>query len=105
MGEINPPGRPRPRPAAGGNPIPDDAQKVFDVVAGPNLRLIDNLIQLAAIVAGTAVCAGGGAVYCKVSGQDVLVGVLLGGAAGLLGSLLFSGFVIGLVRTVLSVKR
>jgi hypothetical protein len=86
------------------NAIPSDAQKVFDTVTGPNLRLSDNLIQLAAIAAGTLVGALAGTVYVRSTGTDTATGAVLGGFAGLVLSLLLSGFVIGLVRAILAVK-
>jgi len=80
-------------------------QKVFDTVMGPNLRLRDNLIQLAVIVAGTAIGAGVGAGYARASGNDPIAGVVLGAFAGLLLSLFLSGFVIGVVRAILAVRK
>ena len=82
-----------------------DDQKVFDTVVGPNFRLIDNLIQLATIVVGTAVGVGVGVVYAGTSGNDPWTAGFLGGFAGLLLSLLLSGFVIGVVRAILAMNR
>ena len=94
-----------PGPGDPGTAAPDDDQRVFDTVVGPNLRLADNLIQLAVIVAGTAAGVGGGAAYARIYQGDPMTGMLLGGFAGVLLSLLLSGFVIGLVRAVLAAKR
>ena len=94
-----------PWPPGSKEPFPDDDQKIFDTVVGPNLRLRDNLIQLAAIVAGSALGSGAGAVYARISGNDLGAGVVLGGVAGLLLSLFLSGLVIGLVRAILALKR
>jgi hypothetical protein len=77
---------------------------VFDTVVGPNLRLRDNLIQLAVIVAGTLACAGGGAFYARSTGSDPAGGAVLGGFAGVVLSFLLSGFVLGLVRMVLALR-
>jgi hypothetical protein len=107
---------PPPWPPGGPAPLPGDqgddqkifdapTQKVFDTLTGPNLRLRDNLIQLAAIVVGTGIGAGAGAIIAKTSGNELPVGLILGGFAGLLLSLFLSGFVIGLVRAVLAMKR
>ncbi|MCA1685535.1 MAG: hypothetical protein LC745_06030 [Planctomycetia bacterium] len=98
---------PRPqewRPPEGAENRADD-RKVFDTVAGPNMRLSDNLIQLGAVAAGTAAGAGAGAVYARQSGGDGATGAVAGGFGGLVLSLLLSGFVIGLVRAVLAMKR
>ena len=96
-----------PRPARGPTegPIPEDAQRVFDTVAGPNLRLRDNLIQLAVIVAGTFLGAGAGAAYAWSVQNHPGLGAFVGGFAGVVVSLLLSGAVIGLVRAVLALKR
>ncbi len=89
-----------------GSGLPDnDAQKVFDTVVGPNLRLADNLIQLAAIVVGTGIGVLAGYVYCRSQGNDLALGAVAGGFAGLLLSLFLSGFIIGAVRTVLAAKK
>ena len=83
----------------------DEAQKVFDTVTGPNLRLADNLIQFVAILAGTAIGMLIGGVYNRNQGGDLATGVFVGGFAGLLLSLFLSGFVIGAVRAVRAIKK
>ena len=93
------PGGPAGPPAAAGS----GAQRVFDTVAGPNLRLADNLIQLACVVVGAAV--GGGAAWLFGSAgnrQLIVTGGVVGGA---LVALLFSGLVIGIVRGVGAARR
>jgi hypothetical protein len=108
------------------NPMPEDAQKVFDTVTGPNLRRTDNLIQLAVIAAGALLGAGIGAGWsyyhglgsfppgqvfawdrCEKCGLPSLVHTLrpltlffMGGFIGVVASLLLSGGVIGVVRLI-----
>jgi hypothetical protein len=74
-------------------------QKVFDTVAGPNLRLKDNLIQLACVVVGGAA----GAVVGYIMGEAT--GLAIGLLIGLFGSLVLSGIVIGILRFVGATKR
>ena len=63
-------------PMAGVVPVPppqqgmDTAQAVFDTVVGPNVRLRDNLIQLACVVAGGVLEAGGGWLFFGRKGDD-----------------------------------
>ncbi|MFO0951985.1 MAG: hypothetical protein U0835_12695 [Isosphaeraceae bacterium] len=83
----------------------DKDQQLFDAVVGPNLRLRDNLIQLVVIVLGTACGAGAGALYARSTGADPAFGAVAGGFAGVVASLLLSGAVIGLVRTILALRR
>ena len=83
-----------------GPPLPggSGAQRVFDTVAGPNLRLADNLIQLACVVVGAAI--GGGAGWL-LAPPDRRQGIAVAGATGgALVALLLSGLVIGIVRWV-----
>jgi hypothetical protein len=94
----------RPTPSGDGNPIPEDAQRIFDVVTGPNLRLKDNLIQLAIIVVGTVLCAGAGAAWAHSSGKELLAGLLLGGLGGAIVSLFLSGAILGLIRFITAVR-
>jgi hypothetical protein len=68
-------------------------QKVFDTVAGPNLRVRDNLIQLACVILGSAVGASFGSHLFPG-------GFAIGLVAGALASLLLSGLVIGIIRLV-----
>lgn len=78
------------RAAPGGDPT----KRVFDRVAGPNLRLRDNLIQLAcAIVGGGAGALIGGRL---LPGYGLAVGAIV----GLLISVLISGVVIGVIRFI-----
>jgi hypothetical protein len=80
-------------------PQPDSAQKVFDTVIGPNVRLKDNLIQLACVIAG----GGLGAVIGDAMGGRT--GMVLGIVAGLIGSLILSGAIIGIIRLVMARRR
>lgn len=108
MSETDPPW-PQPSEVAegAGDAQNDDKmdQRIFDTVTGPNLRLKDNLIQLATIAVGTAIGAGAGAYYARSQGGDPVFGAIVGGFAGVLLSLFLSGIVIGLVRAILAVKR
>ena len=85
--------QPLPPPPGGG-----DVQRVFDTVAGPNLRLRDNLIQLACVVIGTVAGALIGRALQDPDGHLPLG--LIGALAGLVVSVLISGLVIGVVRFV-----
>lgn len=89
----------------GSEPPRADDQTLFDTVVGPNMRLRDNLIQLAAIIAGSALGAWAGGIYARSVASDASVGMLLGGFAGLVLSLLLSGMIIGLVRAILAARR
>jgi hypothetical protein len=102
MNAPQPPADPRRKDA---NPIPDDAQRVFDTVTGPNLRASDNLIQLAVIAGGAVLCAGGGAAYGWATHNSPLGCALVGGFAGVVLSLFLSGAIIGLVRFVLALRN
>src|SRR5438045_2347671 len=75
----------RPQGPPGG---PGQAQKVFDTVAGPNTRLMDNLVQLACVIVD--------------GGIGALIGLrygfpwpTLGAIGGVLVAILLSGAVIG----------
>ena len=78
------------------------AQRVFDTVAGPNLRLRDNLIQLACVVVGAAL---GAFVAPMLMGSRDPGAMLIGGVLGALGALLLSGVAIGIIRGVRAAKR
>ena len=81
-----------------GEPIVDDAQRVFDTVTGPNLRVSDNLIQAAVIGGGGILGAILGAVWAWQSGNPAIAGILVGGFVAVVVSLFISGAVIGLIR-------
>ena len=89
-----------PRPGAG--PL-DSAQRVFDTVTGPNLRLRDNLIQLACVAGGAVLGAGVGWLLGPNPNDQILYA--LGGAlGGLVLALVVSGVVIGIVRGKRAIK-
>ena len=77
----------------------------FDTVVGPNLRMSDNMIQLAVITGGGLLCALIGGVWAWRTDNPPLVGVLLGGFAGVVLSLFLSGAVLGIIRFRAAVKR
>ena len=89
---------PPPQPSGG------TAQKVFDTVAGPNLRLRDNMIQLVSVLVGGSLGAAVGWFLTRDSG-DGTVAILAGVVAGVVGSLLISGVVIGAVRGIGAARR
>jgi hypothetical protein len=77
---------------------------VFDTVAGPNLRLRDNMIQLVSVLVGGSLGAAVGWFLTRDSG-DGTVAILAGVVAGVVGSLLISGVVIGAVRGIGAARR
>ena len=77
-----------------------EAQKVFDTVTGPNVRLKDNLIQLACVVVGAVAGALLGWMY-DPRGPGIVIGIIL----GLFVSLVLSGVVIGIVRFFTAVRK
>jgi hypothetical protein len=78
-------------------------QKVFDTVAGPNLRLRDNMIQLAACIAGVIIGAGVGLLVMKDS--EPMAGLLVGTLIGLVAGVFLSGVALGIYRFVKSLKK
>jgi len=81
----------------GGMPPLDPAQRVFDTVGGPNLRVRDNLIQLACVAVGTIL--GAGVAWFFARGPSEYTGMLLIDAViGMVASLAISGLVIGIIR-------
>ena len=86
-------------------PVPpptSEAQRVFDTVVGPNVRLGDNLVQLAAAGAGVAVGALVAWVFAPPGQPGVVV---LGGIGGAIAGVFISGAVIGVVRLVKAIRR
>jgi hypothetical protein len=72
-------------------------QRVFDTVAGPNIRLKDNLFQLAAVIVGAAIGIGVGRAMAPTEG-DRRFYMMLGALLGLIVSVMVSGLVIGIIR-------
>src|SRR5258708_926884 len=70
---------------------PSSSQKVFDTVAGPNVRLKDNLIQLICVIVGAAI---GAAVGYQFGGSGPMV---IGIVCGMVGALVLSGVGIGVL--------
>lgn len=86
-------------------PVPpptSEAQRVFDTVVGPNVRLGDNLVQLAAAGAGVAIGALVGWAFGPPGQPGVVV---LGGIGGAIAGVFLSGAVIGVVRLVKAIRR
>ena len=86
-------------PPPGPQPGDSTTQKVFDTVAGPNIRLKDNLIQLVCVIVGAVI----GGVIGRFKGDQM--GMLIGILAGLVGALVLSGLVIGILRFFGAVKK
>ena len=99
------PGPRRPPTPLSGEFIDEDAQRVFDTVSGPNLRLSDNMIQAAAISGGGLLFAIIGAGWAWHTGNPLIAGILVGGFAGVVISLFLSGTVLGVVRFMSAVKK
>jgi hypothetical protein len=76
-------------------------QKVFDTVTGPNLRLKDNLFQLACLA--VAVPVGIGIAYFFI--RDLTMALLIGILGGLIGGILVSGAILGIYRGAKAVKK
>jgi hypothetical protein len=95
----------RPPTPPSGEIIGDDAQRVFDTVTGPNLRMSDNMIQAAAISGGGLLCALIGAFWAWRTDNPLIAGILVGGFAGVILSLFVSGAVLGIVRFMSAVKK
>jgi hypothetical protein len=83
---------------------------VTDTVAGPNVRLSDNLLQAAAIgiclLLGTGIGAAVAAFTAggPIKGDHLAVGAIVGGFAGLLIGLFTSGIFIMVYRAVMHVR-
>jgi hypothetical protein len=95
----------RPPSSPAGEVFDDDAQRVFDTVTGPNLRMSDNMIQAASISGGGLLCAIIGAIWAWRTHNPLIAGVLVGGFAGVVVSLFLSGAVLGVVRFISAVKK
>ena len=87
------------QPPQGPPQVGSTSQKVFDTVAGPNIRLKDNLIQLVCVIVGAVI---GGAIGKSMGDQ---MGMIIGIVAGLVGALVLSGLVIGILRFFGAVKK
>jgi hypothetical protein len=71
---------------------------VFDTVTGPNVRLVDNLVQLACVIAG----GGFGALIGSRYGSPwTTLGIII----GVFAALVLSGIVIGIVRFVRATRK
>jgi len=75
-------------------------QAVFDTVAGPNLRLRDNLIQLGCVLAGGAMGVVGAMLV-----ERTAISLVIGGLIGFVAGGIISGAVLGIYRGVMGVKR
>jgi hypothetical protein len=70
---------------------------MFDTVTGPNLRVRDNLIQLACVAGGAVLGAGVGWLFGR-NANDPTIYAIGGALLGLVLALVVSGVVIGIVR-------
>jgi hypothetical protein len=90
-------------PGLSDEPPLTDTQRVFDTVAGPNVRLRDNLIQLACVVAG----GGAGALVAGFFAGNVaqrMPFMLVGAVIGAVLALVVSGAVIGIIRAMKALR-
>ena len=74
------------------------AQKVFDTVTGPNVRLFDNLVQLACVIAGGGF---GSLIGSRYGSPWTTLGIII----GVFAALVLSGIVIGIVRFVRATRK
>jgi hypothetical protein len=95
------PGAPQ-GPAALPAPGPDNVQKVFDTVVGPNVRLMDNLVQLACAVGGAGIGALVGRWY---GGSATPAPLAFGAIGGAIAGVFLSGASIGVVRFVKAMRK
>jgi hypothetical protein len=85
-------------PGVQARPLEEDSvQRVFDTVAGPNVRLKDNLLQLVAVIVGAAAGIGIGRAMAPTE-EDQGLYMMAGAAMGLVVSVVVSGVVIGIIR-------
>ena len=86
------------------NPKQPSSQESYntftDTVTGPNVRLKDNVFQGLCVLAGMILGVGIGALVALQYAFSVLVGCLVGGAGGLLLSVLASGFILMIYRAI-----
>jgi hypothetical protein len=74
---------------------------VFDTVGGPNLRLRDNLIQLAAVIAAIPVTG----VIALFFTRDLILVAVIAVMGGMLGGILVSGIALGIYRGLKGAER
>lgn len=78
-----------------------EAQKVFDTIGGPNLRLRDNLIQLAAIAAAIPLAF----LITLLITRDLATSLVIGILGGLIGGVLISGAALGIYRGLKGIQK
>jgi len=76
-------------------------QVVFDTVAGPNLRLRDNLIQLVCVIVAIMLTS----VIMLIITREPAMSIGVGVVGGALGGVLISGAALGIYRFVKGVSR
>jgi hypothetical protein len=82
-----------------------NVQRFFDTVAGPNLRIVDNLLQLACAVLGGVVGGPIGWIIGRKDVQGRQIYLLGGMVGGLLLAVALSGIAIGIIRGRNALKR
>jgi|688.fasta_scaffold1416859_1 uncharacterized membrane protein YeaQ/YmgE (transglycosylase-associated protein family) len=103
-----PPPPPHPRQAAPRSDQPDALEqinRVADTIAGPNLRLKDNVMQAMACAAGVVLGAIAGAVLSSMYGFELPMALILGAIGGLVVGLFGSGIVLMVLGFVRAAKR
>jgi hypothetical protein len=76
-------------------------QAIFDTVGGPNLRLRDNLIQLASVIAAILLTF----VITLIVSRDLIMAGVVGVIGGAIAGILISGAVLGIYRGIKGVSR
>jgi len=76
-------------------------QVIFDTVAGPNLRLRDNLIQLCCVLVAVLLTF----LVMLIITRDLAISIGIGLVGGSLGGVIISGAALGIYRLVKGIGR
>ena len=87
-------------PAGHGPDVRETYNIITDTVAGPNVRLKDNLFQAVSAIVGGII----GALIGLVAIGGPIAGLLVGGVLGVIGGVFISGFVLMIYRAVMHAK-
>lgn len=79
--------------------------RVADTIAGPNLRIKDNVMQAICCVAGAVFGAIGGAVLSSVYEFELTMGLVGGAIGGLVLGLFASGISLMVIGFIRAAKR